>query len=152
MFCMMYKVFLKASVMNVYFGTMPKDTFWSFCDAEEQQDVALSLLIGQEGVILMGSFDVTVFCHFPRTHIYISIGGISSSLKMKVYCHSQRTREDVPYHPTATANTQSAPKSDMQYLLARACGGWAVCVRAVDCWQWRSGHYNHQSFPFFPRF
>ena len=36
--------------------------------------------------------------------------------------------------------------------LARACGVPAVGVRAVDCWQWRSGHYFHQSFPFFPVF
>ena len=35
-------------------------------------------------------------------------------------------------------------------LLARACGVPAVGVRAVDCWQWRSGHYFHQSFLFFP--
>ena len=35
--------------------------------------------------------------------------------------------------------------------LARACGVPAVVVRAVDCWQWRSGHYSHQSFLcFFP--
>ena len=27
-------------------------------------------------------------------------------------------------------------------LLARACG-----FRAVDCWQWRSGHYNLKFFP-----
>ena len=33
--------------------------------------------------------------------------------------------------------------------LARACGVPAVGVRAVNCWQWRSGHYTHQSFPFF---
>ena len=31
-------------------------------------------------------------------------------------------------------------------LLAQAYGVPAVGVRAVDCWQWRSGHYNHQSF------
>ena len=34
-------------------------------------------------------------------------------------------------------------------LLPRACGVPAVCVRAVNCWQWRSGHYSHQSFLFF---
>ena len=34
-------------------------------------------------------------------------------------------------------------------LLARACGVPAIGVRAVDCWQWRSGHYFHNSF-FFP--
>ena len=30
--------------------------------------------------------------------------------------------------------------------LAWACGVPVVGVRVVDCWQWRSGHYNHQSF------
>ena len=34
----------------------------------------------------------------------------------------------------------------------RACGVPAVGVRAVDCWQWRSGHYFHPSFLFFPCF
>ena len=34
-------------------------------------------------------------------------------------------------------------------LLAWACGVPAVGVRAVDCWQWRSGHYFHPSFLFF---
>ena len=35
--------------------------------------------------------------------------------------------------------------------LARAGGVPAVGARAVDCWQRRSGHYNHQSFLiFFP--
>ena len=34
-------------------------------------------------------------------------------------------------------------------ILARACGVPAVGVRAVDCWQWRSGHYFHPSFLFF---
>ena len=33
-------------------------------------------------------------------------------------------------------------------ILARACGVPAVGVRVVDCWQWRSGHYFHPSFPF----
>ena len=29
---------------------------------------------------------------------------------------------------------------------------WRSSVRVVDCWQWRSGHYSHQSFPvFFPQ-
>ena len=39
-------------------------------------------------------------------------------------------------------------------LLARAFGVPAVGVRAVDCWQWRSGHYFHPYFLFFffPRF
>ena len=43
--------------------------------------------------------------------------------------------------------------------LARACGVSAVGVRAVDCWQRRSGHYFHPYFfpppffsVFFPRF
>ena len=31
--------------------------------------------------------------------------------------------------------------------LARACGIPAVGVWAVNCWQWCSGQYNHQSFP-----
>ena len=35
-------------------------------------------------------------------------------------------------------------------ILARACGVPVVGVRAVDCWQWRSGHYFHLSFLFFP--
>ena len=40
---------------------------------------------------------------------------------------------------------------DFSWLLARACGVPAVGVRAVDCWQWRSGHYFHPSFLlFFP--
>ena len=34
-------------------------------------------------------------------------------------------------------------------ILAHACGLPAVGTRAVDCWQWRSGHYFHQSFLFF---
>ena len=34
----------------------------------------------------------------------------------------------------------------MNLILVRACGVPAVIVRAVDCWQWRSGHYSHQSF------
>ena len=37
-------------------------------------------------------------------------------------------------------------------ILARALGVPVVGVRAVDCWQQRSGHYFHQSFPFFPLF
>ena len=38
-------------------------------------------------------------------------------------------------------------------ILARACGVPAVDVRAVDCWQWRSGHYFHLYFlSFFSRF
>ena len=38
-------------------------------------------------------------------------------------------------------------------ILARACGVPTVGVRSVDCWQWRSGHYFHPSFPlFFPFF
>ena len=45
------------------------------------------------------------------------------------------------------------PRLIMHQILARACGAPAVSVQAVDCWQWRSGHYNHQSFLFFsPRF
>ena len=36
--------------------------------------------------------------------------------------------------------------------LARACGVPAVGVWAVDCWQWRNGHYFHPSFPFFSLF
>ena len=32
------------------------------------------------------------------------------------------------------------------FVLARACGVPAVGVRAVDCWQWRSGHYFHPYF------
>ena len=32
--------------------------------------------------------------------------------------------------------------------LARAGGVPAIGVRAVDCWQWRSGNYFHQSFLF----
>ena len=36
--------------------------------------------------------------------------------------------------------------------LARACGVSAVGVRAVDCWQWRTAHYFHPSFLFFPVF
>ena len=36
----------------------------------------------------------------------------------------------------------------LSLLLARACGVPAVVVRVVDCWQWRSGHYSHQSFLF----
>ena len=39
---------------------------------------------------------------------------------------------------------------EKRLLLARACGVPAVGVRSVDCWQWRSGHYSHQSFPFSP--
>ena len=38
------------------------------------------------------------------------------------------------------------------FFLARACAVPAVGVRAVDCWQWRSGHCFHPSFPFFPVF
>ena len=40
---------------------------------------------------------------------------------------------------------------DSRFIIffARECGVPAVGVRVVDCWQWRSGHYNHQSF--FPR-
>ena len=38
--------------------------------------------------------------------------------------------------------------------ITRALLARAGSVRAVDCWQWRSGHYFHQSFlppsPFFP--
>ena len=34
---------------------------------------------------------------------------------------------------------------DPQFL-ARACGVPVVVIRAVDCWQWRSCHYFHQSF------
>ena len=30
--------------------------------------------------------------------------------------------------------------------LARACGVPVVTVRPVDRWQWRSGHFSHQSF------
>ena len=37
-------------------------------------------------------------------------------------------------------------------FFARACGVPAVDVRVVDCWQWRSGHYFHPSFPFFSCF
>ena len=36
--------------------------------------------------------------------------------------------------------------------LARVCDVLAVGVRAVNRWQWRSGHYNHQSFLFSPPF
>ena len=35
-----------------------------------------------------------------------------------------------------------------RHSLARACGVPQVGVRAVDCWQWHSGHYSHQSFLF----
>ena len=38
--------------------------------------------------------------------------------------------------------TRKLPKPKM----AQTCSVPAVCVRAVDCWQWRSGHYNHQTF------
>ena len=34
-------------------------------------------------------------------------------------------------------------------FLAQACGIPVVAVRAVECWQWRSGHYFHPYFPFF---
>ena len=40
-------------------------------------------------------------------------------------------------------------------ILALAYGVPAIGVRAVDCWQWRSGHYFHPSFlspPFSPFF
>ena len=39
---------------------------------------------------------------------------------------------------------------DRQRVLARACGVPAVAVRAVDCWQWCSGHYSPPSPVFFP--
>ena len=35
-------------------------------------------------------------------------------------------------------------------FLARVYCVPAVGVRAVDCWQWRSGNYNHEAFPFLP--
>ena len=35
------------------------------------------------------------------------------------------------------------------HLLAQACGVPAVGVLAVNCWQWRSGHYFHPSLLFF---
>ena len=34
-------------------------------------------------------------------------------------------------------------------FLTQAYGSPAVGVWAVNCWQWRSGHYSHQSLPFF---
>ena len=37
-------------------------------------------------------------------------------LKLKVYCHFQRTREDVPRHPRATISTLSAPHSAIHHL------------------------------------
>ena len=47
-----------------------------------------------------------------------------------------------------------SPMGGVRDLFAQAGGVPAVGVRVVDCWQWCSGHYNHQSFllffPFFP--
>ena len=39
-----------------------------------------------------------------------------------------------------------------KYAKLAACGVPADGVRVVDCWQWRSGHYFHQSFLFIPVF
>ena len=36
----------------------------------------------------------------------------------------------------------------LKLCVSQACGVPAVVVRAVDCCQWRSGHYSHQSFLF----
>ena len=40
---------------------------------------------------------------------------------------------------------QAQIKLEFMVELARAGGVPAVGVQAVDCWQWRSGHYNHNT-------
>ena len=49
------------------------------------------------------------------------------------------------------------PHEYLVWILAGGCGVPAVNVLAVNCWQWHSGHYFHQSFflsplPFFSCF
>ena len=57
---------------------------------------------------------------------------------------------DFDLKPTVKhGNSFIVPTPLMITFLARAGGVPAVGVRAVDCWQRRSGHYNHQSFLFF---
>ena len=49
--------------------------------------------------------------------------------------------------------TWVAGLGDTKLVLAQAGGVPAVGVRAVDCWQWRTGHYFHPYFLFlFSRF
>ena len=52
----------------------------------------------------------------------------------------------------STGKDVSGHYEKYSFLLARACGVPAFGVRTVDCWQWRSGHYFHPSFLFFPVF
>ena len=59
------------------------------------------------------------------------------------------------YHPVAYLLKLSPLCPSLVHLtiLVRACSVPAVGVRAVDCWQWRSGHYFHPFFLcFFPVF
>ena len=58
-----------------------------------------------------------------------------------------------PWYFSIAKKGKSAVYMARSPQLARACGVPVVGVRAVDCWQWRSGHYFHPSFLlFFPFF